>query len=603
MVGRLLLALCTAGVLLAAPSHAPAQSGWSRTTLPSEVYWAHDAASTGPAEALLVHRTTAGTFATPHLVGGEPQPGQQLDSGWNFYPTVDASAAGGAVAAWYSEDAEEIRVAQRPVGAQRFERVAAVSGGRSDYSYGQPLVAVNDRGDAIVVYLAAVAGGQELRALYRPAGGAFGAPETIGETAPWSSMYPRGVALSPDGTAVVGLVRDRRAQVAVRPPAGPFGEPEQLGGTVPEHSWQAPQVGIDAAGDVVAVWLEGAGPNTAGAVRIAFRRVGQATFGAPQETGIEAHEYGRIRLGVSAVGEVVLVVEASTTNPHGGTHIEGLHAVMGNAGLGRIGRPAALTGIWGSYPSFAMNSRGDAVVVYDECCPMAVRAQRRLPLTGFGPVEDLQPPIEFEGSRGGIIVRTADVDELGNAWATYEDGELDETYLSRSLPAITDEPPAVPPLEDLISAVIGATPRPDPELPPLVTPPAGDVVVVPPPAAPPMEALRPRAIPDRVAPRLRLSAAPRLRGRRRPRVTARVRCSEACNVRLAGAVAGRRLRPVEVALRGQGSRTIGLAVSRRTARRIGRARRAPVARLAAVAVDRAGNATTRRLRVALRPAR
>lgn len=587
----------------------PAQAQqWSRATLPDEVYWAHDVASAGIGESILLHRTIEGTFASVRPLGSPPQAPQQLDGGWNFYPAIDASAAGGAVAAWYNEDTGEIRVAERPASGGPFTVTASVGGGRGDYSHGQPFVAVNERGDAIVVYLAEAAGEQQVRALYRPANGVFGSPEAVGESAPSSSAYPRDVALAPDGTAVVGFIRAHRAHVAVRPPSGPFEPAEPFGATARDHSWQSPRVGIDAVGDVVVAWLEDVPENGTGPVRAAFRRAGQQVYGPPQETGLRASEVARIELGVSAVGEVVLLVEAETTNPYGGTRLEGLHVAMGNALIGRLGPEQAITDIWGSYPSFAMNARGEAVVAYDQCCPMAVRARRRLPLGGFGPVEDVQPPITFEEARYGITVRTADVDEFGNARVTYEDGELDETYLATSLPFVDVEPPAVPSLGDLIAPVLGALPSPEepdlpePEIsgavppPPLPPPP-------PPPAPGPGWAVGPSPLrlADRSAPVVRVRVAGTLAGRRRPRLVTRVRCSEACTLRLSGVLAKQRIRPVQARLMRAGSKRLGLRVSRRTARRAARARL--VARLVAVAVDAAGNRTTRRIASRVRPSR
>ena len=602
-MGRLrALGLVLAVALSCSVGPAQAQT-WSRTTLPSEVYWAHDVASTGIGESVLLHRTIDGTFATPYPFGAQAGSRQQLDSGWNFYPTVDASAAGGAVAAWYDEDEVQIRVAERPASGGEFTVTRSVSGGRSDYSYGHPLVRVNERGDAIVVYLAEVAGGtQQVRALYRPASGEFAPSEPVDAVAPWSTAYPRDVALAPDGTAVVGVVRAGAAHVAVRPPSGPFAPPVRVSSSAPEHSWQSPRVGIDAFGDIVVAWLEEAPSNDTGPVRVAFRRAGEAAFGPPQETGLRATSYGRIELGVSAVGEVALLVEAQTTNPYGGTHLEGLHVAMGNALVGKLGPEQAITDIWGSYPSFAMNARGDAVVVYDECCPMAVRTRRRAPLTGFGPVEDVQPPIHFEGSRYGIIARDADVDEFGNARVTYEDGELDEAYLATALPFVDVEPPAVPELGDLISSVLAVLPQPDdPILPEVVSDPPVAGFVPPPPALPLRASSRaaPPVVADRAAPALTLRVAGALARGRRPRLVTRAGCSEACVVRISGTFAGRRIRPVEGWLQRAGTLRLGLPLSRRALR----GRRARVARLTAVATDAAGNTATRRRTVTVRPAR
>ncbi|HEV2815059.1 MAG TPA: hypothetical protein VGW10_17520, partial [Solirubrobacteraceae bacterium] len=489
---------------------------WTGEALPLGVYWAHDVASARPGEAVLLHRTIDGTFATVRPVGAEPEPTQQLDHGWNFYPTLDASPAGGAVAAWYNEDDVEIRVAERPPQGGAFALSVAVPGGRSDYSYGQPLVRVNERGDAIVVYLAETAGElQQVRALYRPAGGEFGAPEAVSTLAPWGTVVPRDVAVAPDGRAVVGFVQAGTAHVAVRPPGGPFAPAQSVGGTADEHSWQSPRVGIDAAGDVVVAWLEIGPADLTGPVRVAFRRAGEATFGAPRESGVRASDLGRLALGVSDAGELVLVVEAESSNPDGvSTHLEGLHVLMGNARAGRLSAPQRITDGWGSYPSLGMNARGDAVVAWDDCCPLAVRARRRAPLEGFGRIEDLRPPIEFEGTRGGIVVRTTDVDERGNARVTYEDFEEDRTYLATADPFVETDPPPVAALGDFVAPVLTDPPPSEGDVTPTAD--SGGGGSLPPPAPPPP--VRPFAWPaaaDRAAPRLSVRLGRTLSGGRR----------------------------------------------------------------------------------------
>jgi hypothetical protein len=88
-------------------------------------------------------------------------------------------------------------------------------------------------------------------------------------------------------------------------------------------------------------------------VKVAFKRRG-AAFGAPHGTGLAMMDYGRFAMAVSAVGELVLVVEAKSNNPYGGTHLEGVHALYANVATGG----AAATLPAASTPTCGMNQAG-----------------------------------------------------------------------------------------------------------------------------------------------------------------------------------------------------------------------------------------------------
>jgi hypothetical protein len=275
--------------------------------------------------------------------------------------------------------------------------------------------------------------------------------------------------------------------------------------------------------------------------------------------------------------------------------IDGLHALYASARTGAVGEPVALTGLWGGYPSFSMNARGDAVAVWDECCPMALRSRRRAPVGSFGPVEDVQPPIQFEGSRGGRWTLAAHVDAFGNARAAWLDSEPDpiDTFVGEDGPLISQQPPEVVWSGDELAPVLppepggvdpdgggdpgGGEPVGELPVPPQVSPPSP---MLPPPAPPPpARSLRARADAAPPVVRLRVGRRPAARAGRRLRL--HVRCSERCAVHASGRSGRAVLRPVGAVMPAGRTRRLALRVPRAALRR-------PI-RVDLAATDRAGN--------------
>lgn len=534
--------------------------------------------------------------------GGETGPVQGDLPGrayWNMLGG-DGSSVFGGVVAWVDDDG--LHVGEAGPGDDALTVSEVIPATYGNYSYGGPDVAVGPSGDKAVVYLGwdYDTWQQRVMAVLKPAGGAWGEPEPVGPLREPDQTFGRSVAIGPDGTVAVGLVVDGRARVATRPPGGAFTVSEPLGAELPEHSWLTPLVGVDGAGTVVAAWLEGAALNDVGPVEVAFRRPGADAFEAPVDSGLAATDLGRIRLGVSAPGEVVLVVEASSRGVPGEyTHIEGIQAVFGNTLLGRLGPPAALSdSIWGSYPSFDMNARGDAFVVWDECCPMTLKGRRRAPLASFQPQEDVAPPIEFEGSRFGRFALDADVDDFGNARASWVDGEPDpeQVFAGWDSPARLDPLPDLPPLGELIPAVVPPLPDPpvvaeppagpDAEATPSPSPSPGPLAVRPP---TPLDSARSPTAPavDRVPPAIAARGA----HLRRHRLVVRLRSTEHANAWLQ--VRARRFagRPVRTELAAGRSLRLSLPVGRRVTSAV---------RLVGIAADSAGNVAPVRTLVAVR---
>ena len=439
-----------------------------------------------------------GAVVTRDGVMGPPQelPGPAY---WTLVG-AEGSALDGAVVAWTTD--EELVVAELAPDENQLAIVRRVPASPAHYSHGKPFVTVGPGGDAAVVFMQRGWDTDQVMALIKPPGGEWGAPEPVAQATKFDESYARSVAMGPDGTLVVGLMIDGTARVATRPPEGTFELSEPVGQDVPEPVGQTPVVGIDAAGTVVVTWLEGAPTNDVGPIMVAFRPPGAETFDPPIDSGLRATDLDRIRLGVSAAGEVALVADTSRRGVPGEyTRTDGVAAAFGLSRLRRLGEPAMLSGMWGDHPSFDMNARGDAVVVWDQCCPLELKARRRPALGSFGAEVHAAKPSDFDGSRFAI---DADLDEFGNARAIWFDGEVGELFTGWDLPLLTEPLPPVDDAGDVIPPVLEPSPAPEP--PPSEPPPS-----FPPPVAPPATTPPPGGRVDAVAPRVRIRRATALR--------------------------------------------------------------------------------------------
>jgi hypothetical protein len=99
--------------------------------------------------------------------------------------------------------------------------------------------------------------------------------------------------------------------VSVRDPGGAFGPPIAL--DLPADAWDAegrgPSVGIDAAGNAIAVWRRPSGTESSDPDDLLVaRRPAGGSFGAPVPIGTR-EPHGRVQLAVAPSGEALLVVD------------------------------------------------------------------------------------------------------------------------------------------------------------------------------------------------------------------------------------------------------------------------------------------------------
>ncbi len=202
-----------------------------------------------------------------------------LSNLWTGSPTLATNANGEAVAAWVlalSNSQRRIQGAVKPAGG--------FWGAPTDLSaveaaVGPPDVAIDPQGDATAVWSAAggVSARPVIQAAVRPAASAWQAPTELSETETPEDGNPQ-VALDLQGTAVVvWWGRDAGNDViesSTRPAASAaWGTPVALSGMAAHRA--KPMIALDPQGNAVAVWelddtIQAAGYDTAGPQLRAF---------------------------------------------------------------------------------------------------------------------------------------------------------------------------------------------------------------------------------------------------------------------------------------------------------------------------------------------
>jgi hypothetical protein len=203
-----------------------------------------------------LHMMTAGT-------DGVFRNDQALEGAGGYADVGLAVGAGGAVQVAYLDEhfagheaSSSLRVAQGTVGAPLSAPAVLSTGGKGTSSGNQVSAAFSDDGTATVAWAKPgqkYEAGGTLEVFSRPAGGAFGAAQTVGEGA-------LGVALAggPGNAAVLAWMQyvNKRAtvQATTRPQAGgPFGAAQELSATDRNALW--PSVAMTPAGEAVAAWV------------------------------------------------------------------------------------------------------------------------------------------------------------------------------------------------------------------------------------------------------------------------------------------------------------------------------------------------------------
>jgi PKD repeat protein len=272
-----------------------------------------------------------------------------------FEPVVAVDQAGDAVAAWARSNGSNaiVQAATFPAGGNFSAPVDLSLPGESASDL---QVAMDPAGDAVVVWERSNGSNFVVQAATRTAGGGFSTPFDL--SASGENAFAPQVAMDQAGDAVVvwqgSNGTNKIIQAATRQFGRPFSSPLNL--SEPGQDAFEPQVAVDPAGDAVVVWDRSDGNNTI--VQEAFRPA-HSSFVTSFDLSAPGQSASEPQVALDAIGDTTIVwdrfdgadtiVQALTEPRSGGnsTPVD-LSAVGQNAG----------------FPQVAVDSAGDAVVVW-----------------------------------------------------------------------------------------------------------------------------------------------------------------------------------------------------------------------------------------------
>jgi hypothetical protein len=197
-------------------------------------------------------RPRGGSFGPAAVISAAGAPAQ--------FPHVAFDKKGNALAAWVRFDGIHPRVeaAFRPVGGSFAPAdVLSTAGGDG----GEPAVAFDKKGNALVVWRLAMAPDQWIEAALRPRDATFGAPDVISD--PDESADDPTVVFDRKGNALAVWERydgsNLRIEAALRPRTGSFGAADII--SAPGQLAEFPDIAFDKKGNALAVWERSDGTN------------------------------------------------------------------------------------------------------------------------------------------------------------------------------------------------------------------------------------------------------------------------------------------------------------------------------------------------------
>ena len=301
--------------------------------------------------------------ARSRLVGGWEAPAEIMRPGVGPGPRVAVNSKGDAVVVWRHDIGAPrvLQAAWRPGTSRPWQAPIDLSGAGP---MGGQDVGLDDAGNAVAAWTIDLGAGLVAQAEVRPfASGSWGAPSTLsraGETA----VGAPDLAVNGAGDAVAVWTRGGGVvQASARPASSGVWQP-----AVDIAPGTQPQVVLDPAGNAVAVW---AVPG--GGVQGSSRSAGGGWSGP---TDVSRGAGTSVQIGVDDSGNVV-AVWLSPAGPH-------VRSSRRDAATGAWSQPVdvSVAGVGASEPDVAVDPRGNAVAVWNRAGAPTLRAALRPVATG-----------------------------------------------------------------------------------------------------------------------------------------------------------------------------------------------------------------------------
>jgi hypothetical protein len=269
-------------------------------------------------------------------------------------PTVAVDPAGDAVAAWKLRLAgsEAIETSYKPAGGA-WGAPEAVEFGAAVVE--TPAVAIDEAGDAVLVWRQGVGGNHVILAATMPAGGSWAAPVAISSSA--LNAEAPDVAMSPSGTAAAVWQSSSGATSVIEtntlPLGGSWTGEEAI--SAPATVTEPPHVEVDASGDFFAIWSRS---GTGLVAEVAARPAGGG-WQAPEQISTPALEAHAPQLVVDSAGDAVAAwyrFDGSVGS------VEGTNRVAGGPWTAPV--RLSQTGAEAEAPQLAISTFGVAQVVW-----------------------------------------------------------------------------------------------------------------------------------------------------------------------------------------------------------------------------------------------
>ncbi len=306
---------------------------------------------------------------------------------------VAVNSRGDTVAAWTRRDggAQTVQVAIRPAGGSFGP--AQTLGTTFRYIFGRfgPLAdaAIDDQGNAIVVWPQAIAGRTVVRAATRAPGGAFGGSFSLSDEAQSADADPR-VAMSRGGHTMVvwslGSATPDAVQFTARPPGGSFSSPTGLSAVADADT---ARVAINNTGRAVVVWRSG----DPALIQARVRSSAGGAFAAAQDLSTAGEEGAAPDVAIDGQGRATAIW---ARNDDGGDDL------IQSRPLTAAGLPASAidtisdAGRDGSSPQVALDTGNAAVAAWTDCTTAGancvVATAGRPSGASFGPVQPVSAP-------------------------------------------------------------------------------------------------------------------------------------------------------------------------------------------------------------------